>query len=248
MTGRVEVLGVPFDRVTLAGAADRVEGFMAGGRPSLVVTPNPEVVMAARGNPTLMEALRGAALAVADGVGIVWAARRVGLPVPERVTGADLLTVLLERCARGGYRVFFLGARPGVAERAAARARDMHPGLVICGTHDGYFSPDEDPLVISVVRQARPHLLVTAMGFPRDQLWAWQHLPELGVPAVIGVGGSLDVMAGEVVRAPVWMRRLGLEWSYRLLRQPSRARRMLALPRFVRAVNRSLRQKSLMRG
>lgn len=246
---RVEILGVAVDRVSLDEAAARVEALVAGpaaagregrqGPARLVVTANPEILFAARTDPELAAVLEGADLVTADGVGVVWAARRLGRPVPERVPGIDLMHRLLARSADRGYRVFFLGARPEVAARAAAAARERHPGLFVAGVHHGYFGPEAEEAVAAAVRAARPDLLFTGMGAPRDQKWVWRHREALGPVVAVGVGGSFDVLAGAARRAPRWMQRLGLEWFYRLVRQPSRWRRMLALPRFAWAVLRS---------
>ncbi len=234
---RVDILGVPVDPVTLDEAVERVEGFVAAARSApgwtrLVLTPNPEIIWAARHDPELLRILREADLSVADGAGVVWAARRLGHPVPERVTGIDLLHRLLSLGPSRGYRVFFLGTRPGVIAAAAAAARRAYPGLMLAGFHHGYFGPDEEAAVAARVRQAGPHLLFTGMGFPRDQKWLHRWKGELGVPVAMGVGGSFDVLAGVVRRAPVWMRKAHIEWLYRLIQQPNRWRRMLVLPRF----------------
>lgn len=244
---RASILGVAVDRVSLDEAVARVEGFIADfardGRTRLVVTPNPEIIYAARTDGELAAALREADLSLPDGTGVVWAARRLGEPVPERVAGIDLMERLLALSARRGYRVFFLGTRPEVVARAAEVARRRYPGLAVAGYHHGYFGPEEDGAVVAAIRSARPDLLIVGMGSPRDQTWLWRHRGDLGVPVGLGVGGSLDVLAGVVRRAPRWLQSLGLEWLYRLLRQPRRWRRMLALPRFVWAVWRTGREQ-----
>lgn len=252
---RLRILGAPVDRVSLDEAVSRIEALAAGaaaagagerpGPARLVVTANPEILFAARTDPELAAILEGADLVVADGVGVVWAARRLGRPVPGRVPGIDLMHRLLARSAARGRRVFFLGARPGVAERAAAAAREGCPGLEVAGVHHGYFGPEEEAAVAAAVRAARPDLLFTGMGAPRDQKWVWRHREALGPVVAVGVGGSFDVLAGAARRAPRWMQHLGLEWLYRLARQPSRWRRMLALPRFAWAVLRASADKSV---
>ncbi len=202
----------------------------------VVLTPNPEIIMAARGDAELTAALREADLSLADGIGVVWAARALGNPVPERVTGVDLLELLLGHLARRGGGVYFLGGRPGVAEEAAGRARARWPGLRVAGCHHGYFGPNEAPAVAAAVAGSGADLLVCGMGFPRDQKWLRRWREGLGVRVAVGVGGALDVLAGRVRRAPAAWRRLHLEWFHRLLTQPWRWRRMLALPRFCLAV------------
>ncbi|MCL6451770.1 MAG: WecB/TagA/CpsF family glycosyltransferase [Acetobacteraceae bacterium] len=232
---RLHILGVPVDAVDLEEAAATVEGFCDRGGPHLVLTPNPEMVMRAQRHGALREALARADLNLADGVGVVWAARLLGLPLRRRVTGADLVVRLLSQGA-GRRRFYFLGARPGVAEEAARRARARHPGLEVCGTHHGYFSPHEEPRVVEGIRRASPHILVVGMGSPRQEEFLLRHLEELRVPVAVAVGGTLDVLAGSARRAPALLRRLGLEWLWRLAGDPRRWRRGLALPRFAGAV------------
>ncbi len=243
--GRVTVLGVPVDRVTMDQAVRVVEGFIAAyaadGRPRLVLTPNPEIIYAAQHDGALLEILRNADLAVPDGVGVVWAARVLGTPLPERVTGIDLLERLLALSAQRGYRVYFLGARPEVLPKAVDAARRRFPGLQVAGSHHGYFTPADEQAVVDDIKKARPDLLFVGMGAPRDQKWLWRHREELGVPVSMGVGGSFDVLAGATRRAPQWVRDARLEWFFRLIQQPRRWRRMLALPRFAWMVWRQAR-------
>jgi len=217
----------------MSEAVDCIAGFIASRRPHLVITLGTEMVMNARHNEAFRAVASGAELLVPDSIGVVWAARRQGFDV-HRVAGIDMLGALAERGAREGWRFFFLGGQPGVAEEAAARLAARHPGLVIAGIHDGYFK--DDGVVVEAVRAARPDVLLAALGSPRQELWCRKNAEALGVPVAIGVGGSFDVIAGRVDRAPAWMRRFGLEWFNRLLRQPSRFVRMLALPKFALTV------------
>lgn len=237
LTDRVWVLGVPFDPVRLAEAADRVASLVESGGAHLVVTANPELVMAARKDPELVRAVRGASLVVADGIGVVWASRRLGRPLPERVPGVELMEALCERAARQGWPIFLLGGLPGVAEQAAAELRRRWPGLPVAGTHHGYFQVEG--AVVEAVACSGAALLFCGLGSPRQELWLSRHLDRLGVRVAMGVGGSLDVLAGRSTRAPAWLRRVHLEWLYRLLREPRRWRRQLALPHFAWLVLRS---------
>lgn len=235
---RVRILGIGFDPVTLQEAADRVESFLREGRPRMVVTPNPEIVYQAQSDDELRQIIEEADLVTADGTGIVWAARHLGHPVPERVTGVELGEGVMRRAATHGYSLYLLGARPGVAEEAAQRLTAAFPGLKIAGTHHGYFDPAEEPAVLEAIRRARPDLLFVGLGSPKQEKWLAAHHGELGVPVSIGLGGCFDVWAGRVPRAPLLFRRLRLEWLYRLGREPRRFWRMLALPKFVLAVRR----------
>lgn len=232
---RINILSVLVDSISMTDALDRLEGFIHQRSPRLIATANAEMVMLAHENPSFCRTLNSADLVLPDGAGVVWAARRLGASVPERVAGYDLTQRLLQRAAKAGYRIFWLGAAPGVAEEAAARAADRCPGLITVGIRDGYFAMDDDS-VIKEIRQAQPDILLCALGVPKQETWLMQHLDALAVPVSIGVGGTFDVMAGKVKRAPVWMQQSGLEWLYRLLCQPSRFVRMLALPRFAAKV------------
>jgi len=237
-TERVRVLGIGFDPLTLQEAADRVQEFVASGKPHMVVTPNPEIVYTAQFDSNLRHVLLEADLVTADGTGIVWAAGHIGQPVPERVTGIELAEEVMRRAAASGYGLYLLGAGPGVAEEAAVRLAERFPGLRIVGTHHGYFGPDQEPAVLDAVRSARPDLLFVGLGAARQEKWMAAHGGELGVPASIGLGGCLDVWAGRLARAPLLFRRLRLEWLYRLGKEPRRFWRMVALPKFVQAVRR----------
>ncbi len=232
----VEILGVRVHDVTWGETFARVEAFIASGRPHQVVTVNPEFIMAARSNPAFRAVLNRADLALPDGVGLLWASRLLGRPLRERVTGSDFVPRFAGLAAQRGYRLFFLGAAPGVAQQAVQRLTQKHPGLQIVGTYAGSPRPEEESGIVGLVRAARPHALFVAYGAPAQDLWIARNLEHLGVAVCMGVGGTFDFIAGVVPRAPVWVQRLGLEWFYRLLRQPWRWRRQLALTRFVALV------------
>ena len=240
---RVYLLGVPVDRVTLDGAMERVSAFMAEEPPRahLIYTPNPEIVDRARRDPGLLEILSRADLAVPDSALVLMASRWVGRPVPERVPGADLASRILREAAARGWPVYLLGARPGVAEKAAARATAQYPGLSVCGTRDGYFGAAAGGEVAGAIRDAGAAVVIAGMGAPKQEKWMSEYGAATGARVLIGVGGYLDVLSGEVQRAPEWMRRLYLEWLYRVVREPARWRRLGALPRFAWAVWRTRR-------
>lgn len=227
---RQQILGVAFDRLTLATAVERIEELVVCDRqaPALVITANPEMVMLARRDEEMARILVAGDLVTADGIGIVLAAKILGCPLPQRVTGIDLAQSLFDL---GKYSFFFLGARPGVAEEAAARLKSIYPGLKIAGWHDGYFQDDEG--VIAAINRVRPDILLIAMGMGRQEKWFWKNRHRLQVKVGIGVGGCFDVWAGRVRRAPIWLQKLGLEWFYRLLKEPWRYKRMLVLPEFL---------------
>jgi N-acetylglucosaminyldiphosphoundecaprenol N-acetyl-beta-D-mannosaminyltransferase len=228
-----ELLGVRVDDVTYDDLLSHVDDFVASGQPHQIVTLNPEMLVAAHQNPAFRELLNDSDLNVADGVGLILAARWLGCPLQGRVTGSDGIYVLAEHCARRGYRLFLLGAAPGVAQSVAQRLTSENPGLKVAGTHAGSPQPEDEEDVIARVRASAPELLLVAYGVPAEEAWIARHRNRLGVPVMLGVGGAFDFVAGVARRAPPWMRRAGLEWLYRLVQQPWRWRRQLALPRFL---------------
>ena len=236
----VYILGVRVDRVGQQQALDAIEQMIARRRASenalpcqQIVTVNAEFVMAAQRNKDFRIAINAAALAIADGMGVVWATRYLRRAAPERVTGADMLPLLAQRCAAVGYRLYLLGAAPGVAEAAAERLRQLAPGVIIAGTYAGTPARDEEEAIIERVRVAEADVLCVAYGAPAQDLWIRRNLARLPVAVAMGVGGAYDFLSGRQKRAPLLMQRLSLEWLYRLYREPWRWRRMLALPRFV---------------
>ncbi|MGI5911363.1 MAG: WecB/TagA/CpsF family glycosyltransferase [Syntrophomonadaceae bacterium] len=205
-----------------------------------VVTLNAEIVYQATINKELQEIINKASLVTADGIGIVWAARTLGFLQKERVSGIDLMLKTCSRAAMRGWKVYLLGAAPGVAEKAAEELKQKYPGLNICGYQHGYFDRQAEKQIIAGIIAKKPQVLFAAMGAPKQEFWLSRNLERLQVPVSIGVGGSFDVIAGIKRRAPQMFIKLNLEWLYRLLSEPARFRRQLVLPAFVIAV---LRQK-----
>ncbi|MDI7276140.1 MAG: WecB/TagA/CpsF family glycosyltransferase [Anaerolineae bacterium] len=232
----VRILGVRVDDVDLAEAVPRILAMAASRRPHHVVTVNPEFVMIARRDPAFREVLERADLALPDGIGLLHAARVLGRPLRGRATGVDTVLALADAAAEREVSFFLLGGQPGVAEAAAARLVTRQPRLRIAGTYAGSPSPDEEEEIVERVRRAAPDYLFVAYGAPQQDLWIARNLQRLGVPVAMGVGGVFDYLSGRVPWAPAAWRRLGLEWLYRLMHQPWRWRRMLALPRFALAV------------
>lgn len=228
----VQVLGVPVDSITegevLSFVADRV----ASRVPAQVVTINAEYVMRAQEDPEFLRVLREADLHTPDGAGVVIAARRRGLNIRKRVGGSDLIWSIAAQSASMGHRLFLLGGAPGVARGASEVLQDRFPDLILAGTHSGGPERSRDAEQIGLIRDAKPDVLLVAFGAPAQDLWIARLKSSLGVPLLMGVGGSFDYVAGSAKRAPLWMRRTGLEWLFRLIRQPWRWRRMGVLPRF----------------
>ncbi len=235
---RLDLLGLPLDPVTMDGAVAWVrERLGEGGQ---VVTLNPEIIVQAHTNLALARAIREAELVTPDGVGVLWAVRRLyGRELPERVTGVDLTVRLFEQLG-GELRVFFLGGRSGVAERAAATARERY-GVGVAGCAHGYFGEEEEAALVKRVRASGANLLLAGLG-PRQEVFLHRHKGRLGGAVGIGVGGTLDVLAGEARRAPAWARRLGVEWLLRVGLDPKRWPRAVRLVRFAWWIEREARR------
>jgi N-acetylglucosaminyldiphosphoundecaprenol N-acetyl-beta-D-mannosaminyltransferase len=232
---RVDVLGCPVDRLTLDEAAGRLGEALASGRFTSQFSANAAKVVAMRDDPRLAAIAKGADLVTADGSSIVLASRLFGDPLPERVTGIDLMHRLFAAAEEGGHPVFILGATRETLDLALARLRELHPGLTVAGARDGYFDLADDAAIHDEIRASGAALLIVAMGSPRSELWIAENARDLGVAVPLGVGGSLDVLAGRVKRAPAGFQRLHLEWLYRLAQEPRRLiRRNLASVTFWR--------------
>lgn len=231
----IKVLGVRIDVVDMEQAVKIVLEFLrdSGCPGRMVVTPNPEMIIRAHEDGELFQILNRADLSLADGSGVVLASRFLKKPLPERVAGFDLITRLFEQGQTGDFSVYFLGGEPGVAHRAAAAVQKRYQGLQITGVHHGYLDSDSRSRVISEINRLQPDLLLVGMGMPLQEKFLDRYLDSLKVKVGITVGGSFDVLAGEVNRAPLWIRRFNLEWCYRLLQEPTRLARMTALPRFL---------------
>jgi N-acetylglucosaminyldiphosphoundecaprenol N-acetyl-beta-D-mannosaminyltransferase len=216
-----ELLGLHFDRVTMDSAVARCLEWCQAPRAShAVITANASHLCMMRRDPELWRSCRAGDLVVADGMSVVWALRAAGLAVPERVAGVDLMARLLAAGSERGLRVYFLGARPEVVERLATLCRTQHPGLVVAGWRDGYFSAAEQVAVVEEIREREPDLLFVGMPSPFKETFCERHRGRLNVPVMMGVGGSFDVLAGFVQRAPRRVQSLGLEWLWRLLMEP----------------------------
>jgi N-acetylglucosaminyldiphosphoundecaprenol N-acetyl-beta-D-mannosaminyltransferase len=227
------ILGVRADNVNYDEALSLIEGFVVSGTPHQVVTVNPEFIVAAQSDDDFRHILNASSLALPDGVGLLWAARFLGHPLQERVTGTDTVQRLAALAAQKGYSLFLLGAAPGVAVETAARLCGTYPGVRIAGTHAGSPVLEEEDEIVRLIQKAKPDVLLVAYGAPQQDKWIARNLERLGVPVAMGVGGAFDFISGRARRAPRWVQRLGLEWLHRLCHEPWRWRRMLALPRFV---------------
>jgi N-acetylglucosaminyldiphosphoundecaprenol N-acetyl-beta-D-mannosaminyltransferase len=234
----IAILGVRVSNVDVPESLAIIEDLIESAPSHQVATVNTEFVMAAQKDAEFKAIINAAALALPDGIGLLWAARFLGHPLRERVTGVDTVQRVAGLAARKGYRLFLLGAAEGVADLCAQRLSNQYPNLQIVGTYSGSPAAEEEDEIVALVKQARPDVLFVAYGAPQQDKWIARNLERLGVPLAMGVGGAFDFMAGVAARAPRWVQQSGLEWLHRLYHEPWRWRRMLALPRFVGLVMR----------
>jgi N-acetylglucosaminyldiphosphoundecaprenol N-acetyl-beta-D-mannosaminyltransferase len=229
---KVDLLGLRFDPLTRTEAAEAVVRLAQSGGKHYVVKPYSEFIPRARRDAKIRDILSGASLCLADGVGLVWASRFLGHPLPQAMRGIDFTWEMLTAIRRADLSIYLLGGTVGEVRQTEDNIRERLPGLRITGAHQGHLSRAESEDVVRAINAASPDILLVAMGFPRQELWIARHLPSLNVKVAVAEGGSFTFISGVVSRAPRWMRRAGLEWAYRLARQPWRLRRQLALPVF----------------
>ena len=225
---KINVLGINFDNLTLEQAAEKGAEMLREDKFHYVVTPNPEFILSAEKDEAFRSILNGADLVIPDGIGVIYSARILGTPLPERVPGIEFAAKMLEQLNEMGGRLFLLGAKPGVADKAGENILAQYTNIVLCGTQDGYFKDEED--VILKVAAARPDLMFVCLGAPKQEKWMARWGQHSGAKLAIGLGGVLDVYAGNVERAPESWQKLGLEWAYRLKKEPQRFGRMARLP------------------
>jgi N-acetylglucosaminyldiphosphoundecaprenol N-acetyl-beta-D-mannosaminyltransferase len=219
---RANVLGCPITRLNLDGFVARIEEFITSRKPHYVAVVNVAKLVKMRSDKELEQSVLAADLIGADGVPVVWVSRLFGTPLPGRVNGTDLMYRLLERANEKNYRIFFFGATEEALEKVLEVVRQNYPGVQITGSQDGYFTAAEEPAIVQKIRNTKPDILFIAFGTPKKELWVKKYMSAMGVPLIHGVGGSFDVLAGVIPRAPLWMQRAGLEWLFRLCQEPRR--------------------------
>jgi N-acetylglucosaminyldiphosphoundecaprenol N-acetyl-beta-D-mannosaminyltransferase len=225
-------MNVPIDVVTMDEAVSKLMSFLKTEQCHAVFTPNPEIIMEAQDNKELMKALNNASLVVPDGIGVVLASRILkGPSLPERVAGYDLVQNLFKSAAKTDYTFYFLGGEVGIADKAAKKMEEKYKGLKIVGRQHGYFKDEKE--IIKKIQAVKPDVLLVGLGAPKQEILIDKYKDILPAKLCIGVGGSFDVMAGKVKRAPVIFQKLALEWFYRLISQPTRIKRMIRLPIFL---------------
>ena len=240
---RIDVLGVGFDNVTMAEAVEKCEKMLEGSSSNLIVTPNPEIVMKAKNDPEYKEILNKASLVIPDGIGIIKGANILGTPLKERVAGYDLICNLLEKHKDGDKTFYFWGSKPEIAEIAKKKLEEKYPNIRIVGVDNGYFDDEKKKEIINRLSELKPDVLLVGTGFPRQEKLINEMLPLNIFKIAIGCGGSIDVLSGTVKRAPKLFIKLHIEWSWRLIKEPTRIGRMMVLPKFLWEVKKVAKKK-----
>jgi len=222
MSGRIEMMGCFIDNLSMEETLQKIEGFIRSGRPHQHVAVNVDKLSKASKDPELRRIINECALINVDGVPVVWASRLLGKPLKERVAGVDLFDSLVKRAAAKGWRVFFLGAEEAIVQGVKRLYENRLPGLQVAGVRNGYWRAEEEAKVVKLIADSRPDLLFVAISSPKKERFLGRYQAEMKVPFAMGVGGSFDVVVGKVKRAPIWMRRCGLEWFFRFLQEPRR--------------------------
>lgn len=234
MKNSIKILGVPVHPWTMADTVAELERRLLAKEQTFVVTANAEIIMMCNEDAAYKQIVsENAEIVLPDGAGAVWAGRHLGHEVPERVAGFDLYCNLLKLAGEQGYKLYFFGGAPGVAEAAKEKAEEWHPGIQVVGCRNGYFKEADEAQIIEDINASGAQMLFVALGAPKQEKWLAKYRAELKPHILMGIGGSFDVLAGKMERAPKWMQDASLEWAFRLYKQPSRFMRMLALPKFV---------------
>lgn len=231
----IQIRGIPFAAGTMEEAVSSAVQAIKAGKQTVVYTPNAEIAQRCEEDGSFRDILVRGDLILPDGEGVLMASRILGTPIPHKLSGVEFGEAVLSLCAETGYRVFFLGGKPGVAELAAERMKEKYPGLLICGTSDGYFEKtgEENDRKIKEINESSADILFVCLGSPTQEIWTSENRARIGVSLLLCLGGSLDVYSGKVKRAPKFFLRLKLEWFYRLIKEPKRLPRMMKLPRYI---------------
>lgn len=233
MNNAFKILGVPVHPYTMDGVVKELDKRIEAQEQTFVVTANAEIIMSCQVDKAYYDIVSNAEIILPDGAGAVWAGRHLGNTVPERVAGFDLYLELMDLCAKKGYKAFFFGSAPGVADVAKEVCEKRYPGVQIVGCRNGYFKDSDVPGIVEEINKSGAQLLFAALGAPKQEKWLATFRNQLNPIVLMGIGGSFDVLAGKMERAPKWMQDASLEWLFRLYKQPSRFMRMMALPKFV---------------
>jgi len=229
---KINILGVDVSAKTMDETVDELMGYLGDGSTHTVYTPNSEIIYMAYKDEEFKNILNSADVKSADGIGVVYASKILRKPLTERVAGYDLMHAFFKKAKDRGVRVFLFGSKPTVAENAGKMLSDMYEGLEICGTRNGYFKPEETDEIVNMINASNPDVVLVCLGAPKQEKWIYENKDKIKKGIVMGLGGSLDTLTGVTQRAPESWQKLGLEWAYRLVREPRRIGRMMALPRF----------------
>ncbi len=241
---KVKIFGVEIDNVSFDEATEILEGFLTSDRLNTICTPNTEIVMAAKDNPSLKDLINQNDLIIPDGIGLIYGSKIRNKPLKERVTGFDLSVKMLEMADEKGYSLFLLGGKKGVAKKASENIVSEYPNIRIAGYHHGYFkgshighdNHQEEKKIVEMINESKTDIIFVGLGFPKQEIWIAKNKERIHGKVIIGNGGTMDILAGVSKRAPEIFQRLGLEWFYRLIREPTRIKRQLAIPKFVLSV------------
>lgn len=234
MQDKLKILDVKFDKVTMDDTISIVKNYIVKDEGChLIYTPNPEMVLEATKNQKFKEIIDNSDLNIPDGIGIVIASKILGSPLKERVTGIDMAYRFFEEFAGTDTTFYFFGAADGIAQLAAENMMKKYPGLKIIGTRSGYFNKNDEMKIIEEINKLKPDIILIGLGAPKQEMWMYNYKKELNAKVCMGIGGSFDVMSGRLKRAPEWMIKLNIEWLYRLVKQPTRYKRMMKLPLFI---------------
>ena len=236
MENKVEILGVNIDKLTVKSASEKIYSFLENDGCHYVFTPNSEMIMTAYRDKNFREILNSADILTADGIGVVYASKILKNPLTERAAGYDTAMELLKKMDEGKKSLYLFGSKPGVADRASEKIKKMHPNIIISGCADGYFDDEKEKEIIADINSKKPDVLFVCLGVPKQEKWIYKHKNDLEVKVMMGLGGSLDVIAGEAKRAPEIFQKLNMEWFYRLCKEPWRIGRMMDLPKFAMTV------------
>jgi len=236
MNNKINILGVNIDNLSFNQTFEKAKTLLETDGADMIFTPNPEIIMLARNDESFKNILNSASICTPDGIGVVYGAKILKTPLVERVAGFDIATALIEYAAETNKSIFLFGAAPNVAETAAEKLTEKYPTLKIAGTRDGYFKDDEVSAIVEHINASNADILFVCLGAPKQEKWIYSNRDKLNVKLALGLGGALDVFAGNVKRAPKIFIKLNLEWFYRLLKQPSRIGRFMALPKFILTV------------
>lgn len=232
MENKVNVLGVNIDKVSIPEAVDKIFDMLDERKCHSVFTPNSEIILNAYKDAEFAEVLNSADLLTADGIGVVYASKILHNPIKSRAAGYDIACGVVDKISESGHRLYLFGGKPGIAEKAKKKIEEQYPFIQIVGTRNGYFTDDESQRIVNEINSVGADIVFVCLGAPKQEKWIYENRDKVKARVMMGIGGSLDVFAGEVERAPEIWCRLGLEWLYRLIKEPWRFKRMLALPKF----------------